>query len=292
MGELLKNAGQGWLKYMAAGKVPALLILGVLLCVFLNMVDQRKKDAYAYSGIMTLLCICPLSAAILMLYQTRFYDYEWIWTTVPMTVIVACSEVLLVDYLSQKTEGRGEKTILFLAVLLVLNFLSGRLGSAEWKVEDIGKERRAVAAALSEIRDTSWEEIILWGPKEVMAQARSLDSDIKLLYGRNLWQEHLNAYTYDSYPEEIWELYIWMILAGRSGEIAAQVDRDLVDVQRGLDVGSMLDGADCVKTALELGANTILLPGNMSMEAVSEMGESFALSTRVLGEYYLLKKTE
>jgi len=292
MMELLKNAWKGWLDFMGAGKMSALFLLGLLVCAYLGLGEDRsKRELFRYSGVMAALCICPFTAVLFMLYQTKFYDYEWIWSLVPMAGVIACCEVLFLEWFWRREQGRGVRVLCMLAALLALNLFSSSMGNEKWRVEDLGPEREKVRAVVSEMmRDE--EEIVLWAPEEIVRFARGLDGNIKLLYGRNLWQEHLNAYSYDTYPQEVWKLFAWMEMAGRYGRVTVPMDLDFVSEERGLYAGSTLDGRDCVETALRLGADHILVPGKLRMEEITELAESLSLRCDKLGEYYLLKKTQ
>lgn len=287
MGELLKNAWEGWQDFMGAGKMSALLILGILLCFFLGLGAGKQREALRYAGVTAAICICPFTAVLLMLYQTRFYDYEWIWTLVPLTAMIACCEVLFLEWFWKKGYGKEGKILYLVAAILVLNFFSSRLGNEKWQAEDLGAGREAIREVVSEMtRDQG--EIILWAPREVMEQVRSIDGSVKLLYGRNLWQEHLNAYAYDTYPPEMKELYVWMEMAGRYGTVLAPVDLDHVSEKDGFGVGAKLDGMACMEKALALGADHVLLPGSMAEDEVKKLSEAFSLRLEKLGSYYLL----
>lgn len=287
MMELLRNAWSGWLDLMSDGKIIALFLLALMVCYFLNLGDQRGKGMFRYCGVMAAIVIFPLSAAILMLYQTKFYDYEWIWNLIPVTGMIACGEVLFWDWFQEK-ESRKNMRILMAVGILVLNILSGSLGSVERQAPDFGKERRQVVTALAAMRRDAGESICLWAPEEVISHARSLDGEIGLLYGRNMFEEHLNAYSYEVYPEELRELYVWMVMAGRYGRVVVPVEGDMVYPEGNLRLGDELDGRKCIGKALALGVNRILLPGNMTTDAVAELRDAYSLELVQAGNYYLL----
>ena len=94
MWELLNNAWNGWGNFIFYGKYPALLLL--VLVVFWFFSDQKREPVLlGYTTVMTVCCIFPLTAALLMQYQTKFYDYQWVWNYVPLLTVVAFAGTLV-----------------------------------------------------------------------------------------------------------------------------------------------------------------------------------------------------
>lgn len=287
MGELLRNAWLGWLNASKAGKLGGALLLVLLLTWAFQLGRDRQKDLLRYATVMTIACIFPVTAGILMLWQTRFYDYEWIWTAVPVTGMIACGCVLLLDFIWNGEWKKIQKGIVT-AMALGLLLLCGRLNNPEWTVRDLAQERRSVAAVLQELRKAGDGELCLWAPKEVIAQARSIDPQITLLYGKNMWEEHLNAYSYDVYDQDRRDLYVWMVMIGRYGTLDVPVATDVDVVGERLQPGSQLDGLACMRKALGLGVNRTLLPGNMSGEALDTLRAELGAEVTKVGEYWLV----
>ena len=88
MTELMQNAWLGWRQFTDGGKVAAIL-LAALLYLYLSGFWKKHGELFLYTAIVTVFSIVPITAVLLMLYQTRFYDYEWIWSLVPMNVAAA-----------------------------------------------------------------------------------------------------------------------------------------------------------------------------------------------------------
>ena len=221
-----------------------------------------------------------------MLYQTRFYDYEWIWTIVPVTGILACGGVLLLERLEMTSCGKGRKLAVVGMALAVL-LLCGRLGNPSATVRDVGAQRREVAQVLEKLGEGTDDPVLLWAPKEVMEHARSLDANIHLLYGRNMWQEHLNAFSYDGYTQEQRDLYVWMQLAGAYQRLDVPVPADLDVVGEAPKAGTTLEGITCIRKAMELGVTQILLPGSISENDMDELELELGVEPVRLGQYWL-----
>lgn len=263
MQELIRNAVEGWFQFTDAGKY-AVLFLGILLylwylkeagdgCLGDKKTEYQRKLLLCYAAITAAAAVFPLTAAVMMLYQTRFYDYEWIWSAVPVTLILAYGMAAL--YLKWYGEGRTKKPFNALGVAaagLVLLFLCGNLGSPGYDGQKEAAAEDKAALLLDKLAETGdTENICLWAPAEVLAYARRLDGNIMLLYGRNMWEESLNAWSYDTYDPETRALYQWM-------EQLAETQQQETSASAGLlgnDAAIM-----CVEAALDKGVNCILIP--------------------------------
>lgn len=255
MQELLRNAVNGWQRYTDDGKY-AVLFLGILLFYWYmtrtegeNRIPSREL-LWKYAVLTAGLAIFPPTAVIWMKYQTRFYDYEWIWSAVPVTLVTAAgmAEIYLQCY-RKYWKWKLWKPVGMMAAGLALIFLCGNLeiGWEQGTFESAGEEKASlVLDKVQQIGNT--ENICMWGPSEVLQYIRGLDGSIELLYGRNMWDEALNGYAYDTYAPELRELYDWMEQLGEEEPSAATVTY--------------------LEKALEYGVNCIVLPeGN---EAVIE----------------------
>lgn len=313
MWELVISAWKGWLEYTTKGKFAALL-LAVLLFLWLRQKKEQKLLLF-YTSLMAVLCIFPVSGGLLMLYQTKFYDYQWIWALVPVTLMIAFgATVFLTEYWENYgKKGRLDKAVVTLMVLAAI-LLCGSVGNSQWEEEAVLTKSERTAEILEELK-TFGEggEICLWAPEEIMEYARAVDGDVKLLYGRNMWDKGLNAYSYDSYGEEQVDCYLWMTAAEDNGELEAvleqaveegKVEADGADmVQQAAEEGKseadgtavaqqaggkrLLSGIDCARTAAGLGVNRILLPANMREEAVRQIETALGVQARELDGYYL-----
>lgn len=132
-------------------------------------------------------------------------------------------------------------------------------------------ERKAAEKVLTQIRtEMQEEEICLWAPKAILEYARETDASIKLLYGRNMWDQWLNAYAYDAYSEDMVSLYQWMEEPALAGEA-----QDEAPVAR-------------VRMALEAGTNCILLPENVDEGMIKKLENALELRALSIDGYYLL----
>lgn len=309
MWETLEKAWSGWLKFTDNGKLAVLFLAlaGYLLLNSRQKGPQRRLVVYGSIG--AVLCIFPVTAAVLMRYQTPFYDYQWIWSMVPFTSVIALGGTVFLTEHWRK--GIGYHTLFFNTALTLLCagtlVLCGGLGKnvvaamrpAYVYGEDLdGTYSRTYVSAvldtvcsklyaadmaevdLTDTADTtdtidmSGRErgFCLWAPQEILEYARSERGDIRLLYGRNMWDAALDAYSYDSCSDEQRELYQWM--------------EHLTDYER---VVGDEEGQEYVERAFTLGADCVLLPieiqGWNPAETVWEQGN---VETFQLEQYYML----
>lgn len=267
MWKLLNNAWEGWLSYTGKGKFAALLIL-VLLFLWFRREECRERLLLVYTSIVLICCIFPVTAAILMKIQTGFYSYEWIWSYVPLTIMIAYGGVVLKDTLWRK-QRKLQKGILA-AVALLLIFLCGGIGGTTAEFVN-GEDKQAAEAIVSALCEDTEEEICLWAPKEIMEVARATNGRLRLPYGRNIWDASLGAYFYEPYGKTEERLYLWMCEAEKGNGEYVKEDKTIA-------------------MALDLGVNRILLPQSIAREEIQKISDTLGLDMQVFEGYYLLVK--
>lgn len=239
MKELIQNAVSGLGSYFQSNFM-VVLVLGLLLYILVTgrSSQLREKSLLRLTTVWLVLVICPVSAVCLMLYQTRFYPYVWIWSLVPVTLCIAWGAVtLLWEQTGQRRrDGRqGWRLAAGVGVVLVLLLLLGNQGHIQRKSEEekAGEIRAGeVVAYLQELPEL--EETLLWGPREVLETARQLDGRICVLYGRNMWEPETAAYAYDAYSEEEQRLFDWMeALESSTVDSQARVDAYMLQLAAG-----------------------------------------------------------
>lgn len=276
MAELIHNAWLGWIRFIQDGKIVALFLAALL---FLQSRPKKavKGSFVLYAAVMAAGCMAPITAAILMLYQTRFYDYEWIWSLVPLTAVTAYGLAeFLAEYWKDFKGSLWKKGLPVTLLLLGVLLLCGNLEKTVWDRRNKTQERQQAQALLSEIRTRCDGQICLWAPENVMEYARELDGSICLVYGRNMWEPALNAYTYDIYEPSVTELYHWM---GQSGEA--------IPWGEGYAEGCAAVSR-CAETAKSMGVNCILLPEDASRDKVKKLETALKTEAEKLEGCYLL----
>ncbi|MCM1189480.1 MAG: hypothetical protein NC541_09305 [bacterium] len=267
MTDLLKNAWNGWHDFTDTGKLAALLLISLLfLWIYYKRVEQ--KTFLIYATVTSICCMIPVTAVWLMLYQTRFYDYEWIWSIVPVTAAVGYgATVFITDFLKELSGGDRKKAAAAVAGLLVMTLLCGGMGTSPWDSRCEREEEQYAKTLIPQLREHMADrQISLWAPREILEYTREQDATIRLLYGRNMWDESLNAYVYGGYSQEYESLYDWMERT-ESEPISAP---------------------ECAEILINTDVNCILLPEDTEEETVECFEETLGMSREKLGKYYLL----
>lgn len=134
-------------------------------------------------------------------------------------------------------------------------------------------------------RTAGGKRVLLWAPADILEYARAEDSSVTLLYGRNMWDKWLDAYSYDTYPETYEELYEWI-------ENEEQFSRGKIteeDFQeRKRAAGQNLTLTEAVERAAAAGVNCILLPESLDFEEISALAEKKGFEYKKLDGYHLL----
>lgn len=285
MQEILTNAWLGWQRYTDGGKYAALLIL-VLLFLWFCRKEEKQRALLIYTTLVTLFCIFPVSAAFLMMYQTKFYDYEWIWNYVPVTLMIAYGCTVFLTEYWENCKKNIWKCVGVTVAVLTLVFLCGGMGQDAYGMES-GKQKRLEAKeVLGQLIEEGGNDICLWAPKEIMENARAYDGNIRLVYGRNMWDAALGAYTYEVYDKNHEFLYLWMCNVEEKGvtEYVAEKGSDSAETD---NAQVIIDSIWCLEAAKSLGVNRVLLPGNILPEELQKLTEAWGTEPVQLGEYYL-----
>ena len=293
MQELLTNAWAGWLRYTDNGKYAALLVI-VLLFLWFRREEEKEKVLLIYTTLVSVMCVFPVSAAFLMAFQTRFYDYEWIWNYVPVTLLIAYGGTIFLVGCWEHYKKSVWKCVGITSAVVMLVVLCGNLGENVFDAQTESQERTEAQEILGLLlEDADGQEICLWAPKNIMASARAYDGSIQLIYGRNMWDAALGAYSYETYDEVTETLYLWMCNAEETGEleyvaesknmVAGEESKEVTDTAE-----NAIDFAWCLENAKAAGVNRILLPGSIEAENVKQQVD-FAVEVTQLGTYHLLR---
>lgn len=276
MAGLLHNAWLGWLGFIQDGKMAA-LFLAALLFLRTRPKKSVKASFLLYAGAMALFCMVPATAALLMLYQTGFYGYEWIWSLAPFTAVTAYGLAeFLVEYWKDFKGSLWKKGLPAALLLLGVLLLCGGLGKTVWDRQGEAQERRRAQELLKELRDRFGDgQLCLWAPEAVMGYAREFDGSICLVYGRNMWEPALNAYTYDLYEPSVAELYQWMAQSCEELPAGDGYEEGCAAARR------------CAGTAGVMGVNCILLPENAAQDKVAELEAALGVRAGRLEGCYL-----
>lgn len=280
MAELVKNAWIGWKDYITDGKLAAVL-MAALIFLWLGKKRVEKKSFLLYTTIMTVCCIVPVTAAVLMAYQTKFYDYEWIWSMVPTTAVIAWAGVLFLEEAWPEFRPAAWRRGLPAAVLLLaLVLFCGGLGTPPRDWEQEGQDKRQASRILELIKQQyPGEKLCLWAPREIMEYVREEDGSVMIPYGRDMWNASLRAYAYDTYDEKRTAMYQWMESTGGSQQTGTYGTDGKEDRE--------LTAETCSAYAREAGVTCVLVPDTAAPGTVRELEKALDAEAHKLEDYWI-----
>lgn len=293
MMEALRSAWLGWQQYTDNGKLAALLLAVLVFLVMGRGLESRlKKQLFLYTACMGILCICPLTAAALMRYQTGFYAYQWIWSMVPVTLMIAFGGTVFlvgiwenyqVEYkrwakssLRIKAAWKPAGLTLFCIVILIL---CGSMGSNEPFQTRQAQIEKTLETAVG-AGDLTQNQPCIFAPSEVMEYARAYSGSIMLPYGRNMWDSDLNAYIYDTYDISVQDMYLWMC------EVEDRVDKPWKEPEP-IDEKWESKSRKCFENAATAGVNIIILPEGVPMELIAKVEQLLQSDAQRADGYYI-----
>lgn len=200
----LSDALLGLEEYFAVNKLVAVCFAIILYEVF---VHRRLSRFMKYVMVALLAVLVPVTAAVLIVYQTAIYEHGFIWNIVPVTAVCAYAGVrFLWDMIPQmEQQGKSKYVVGVLAVCGVLFLLGNRGGMQRVTLEEA--EERSSYGKVAEALESG---TVLWGPREMMQWIRSRNGEVKLVYGMDMWDAAAAAYDGDSYSPELISAYEWM----------------------------------------------------------------------------------
>lgn len=276
------------------------LVFGILLYFWVSDIKMgpRERRLLILTGATLALVIFPVSAAALRSYQTGFYAYPWIWSLAPVTPCIAWGATAALWKLTaqKRRDGKaGLRLTAGVAVLAALLLLLGNMGNILGVTEEEKTRQREcgqVVACLEEIPEA--EDTLLWAPRSVLEETRRRTGELRLLYGRNMWEPAAAAYAYDTCPEEQQRLFDWMeTVAGGEGTRTPQGLADFLKAAAVYPAGDAGEqnwaAADAymLRLAARLDARIWVFPGEARERvtaACEALCETYGLKAYPLGE--------
>ena len=222
--KLLESLGAGKGSFAENGQYLALFLAALLFLWLLG--EGKRKEFKIFAFVVGLILLCPLTAKLLIIYQSAFYDYETAWVWLPLTAVVAYALVVAATKMLSLLTGEdrkwketvsGKKAKLYecavIGVLAALLFFSGTVSLTETMTEATSRADgipKEVGEVLDLVEIPQGETVLLAAPDEVVSWARIYNGGIILLYGRDMAETALTAYLYDKYPSDIVELHDWL----------------------------------------------------------------------------------
>lgn len=270
------------------------LFFAVLLFAWLSEkkeITKQQNRLLVYSLLMSAVLLIPITAVVVLMYQTAYYDYEWSWSMVPMTAVIAWGIVLF----GEQELSKKRKALLTVVIVCIL-CLCGNQGVCQKVPEKealIREEMDEILKGVYEMSDS--QRSVLWGPTGVMQEARRRDGRIMLVYGRDMWDEKAGAYDYEAYSRELTEAYVWLEEAMAHYDLAAGLDKpdetmSFLEEQ----YGWTKESEKHVEEVIKAGANTIVVPRLIGNHIEESMKKAAAAQNKEMkrvfaGEYSIYR---
>lgn len=219
----------------------------------------------------TLLLILPLSAFVLMQFQTVFYSYNVLWC---MALIVPVTSITLTLVFTIMADNLKKRLLIpSVALMLLLLFLCGNMTKSNVNYEFFEAIHHQVTLQQSQPLFDKLEEysnsaeyngeITILAPLNITAYAHTMPGSTRTLYGKDMWDKSMAPYTYNEYPEEYYKLYTWANCIEAYGTFYALDDQTpLLSNDLGpneyLKLSSYEDAENAVKNDLALGGITYI----------------------------------
>ncbi len=285
----LSMALEGLEKYIAENKLIILFLIVLLAVWLMKLAGEKTNRLLMYSLLMTVCLICPITAMVVLIYQTAYYDYQWAFSMVPVTIVSAFGLAVL---FRDKVQKGKQYLVTFVAVLVVL-VLCGNQGSLQKaSEEDVAAiaHTESILESISTMADK--RECIVWAPQKIMQQMRRLDGEILLLYGRDMWDSKAGSYDYEPYPDAYTYAYKWLEDVTYYGELAASLNKTLEEyIDWLVTIGLTEDAKTHFGTIIQSKVNVIVLPGNVGAWAKDMLLELATEENREIKELYTEKYT-
>lgn len=200
------------------------LVIGIVFYSLIQWKKYRKTSAQQ----MHLFCVCmivaiifPLTGVMLQLYLTRFYDYPWIWSCVPLTAVIAWGIITIIfeeipNVLRKEEKDPTKKRLRIckicgLCAATAILFMCGNQGRLRMPDEQFLQDSETAEEILEYLEaEVLSEEHVIWGKAGVMQFLRSHSGEVLLFYGRDMWDAKAGAYDYEDYIREETSCYEWM----------------------------------------------------------------------------------
>ena len=260
--------------------------------------SRMQRGFWLYGTAMIILLMFPVTGMFFLIYQTRFYDYGWVWGIVPLTAVLAVGIVeLVLEQLRPEAVIGGarlkEKWVLparacALLAALGLLFMLGNQGRQQQVSEEERQTRRSSGEILQYLEEQALlQDRVLWAPKDIMQYMRSHNGEVILFYGRDMWDAKAGAYDYEAYEDAEVACYNWIEL------VSSALNLYLLEVEQAPEeVHEALASETFLQEAVARGVNVIILPTQITpwmerkMQLTAEE-QGYHVSAALVSEYTL-----
>ena len=267
--------------FLSFNHILAVFLLSLLIGMFMMICRKVRTGAnglIVYSVISSVLLLLLPTAFLMRKFQTVFFTYTTLWVMVPVIPVTAfCLTAGIPEIMKLKKSTRIITFILIVCLLLCCGNM-GKLSKSGKELPNLKEEEITIGDCipilqrLDEIAVSAASEgddFVFLAPPSITEYARQYSGNIKMLYGRDIWDGSLAAYNYNSYSEECLSLYNWMLYSDAYGCLYygdavitenfnyEGLDYDLLDAE-----GKLHGGPAYAEAAKSLGVDAIVFTVN------------------------------
>lgn len=180
------------------------IALFLITILYLYIVRKAGKPIVTYSIIAAFLVLLPVTNYCLGLLYQNFYTGEELYWLLPVFVLPAYT----ITELYQMNMQAWKKKVM-LPIVAIVAILCG------WMSFDKATVPAQSETVILQELDKEWIEVyekilphnpVMVAPKELMIHAREYSGEIRLPYGRDLWEVNLDYAFYDPYEEYLYDI--------------------------------------------------------------------------------------
>lgn len=274
-------------RYLYANKAIIIMFAVLLGIAFFGgkSINRTQKLLFTYGTLMSGFLLFPFTAMAILIYQTAFYDYEWAWSLVPVTVICAYGILLFCE--KGNCTSTKKKLVAFVFGIAGLLLITNQA-----KLLQVPKEEAFVRNNMEEvlIQLDTWKpegKCVLWAPKVLMQESRRKNGTISLVYGKDMWDPKSGAYDYEVYSEALTDAYVWLEQLTEYGDFAETLEDPKGSMAFLVEQYEMeTDMKDNLDAVLEAGANALVFPHLVAETLEETLQESVAECNVSINKFY------
>ncbi len=236
--------------------------------------NDRIRSLHLYGSIMTGLCLFVPTAMLLWFYSALHNPYPRIWAMVPILPLTAALLTELVLSLSKgsnDTSKKESRLYLFAGCLgLFVLLLCGNFGAVSPSRISFTGDLKELDLAEETINQLADSDSVIWAPRDLTEYLHRAPTPHRTIYGRDMWDNTLLGFRYDTYSEDIRALYDSMLYIEGATVIVLFDD-------------NMENGILCCNAAKDAGVNVLVFNRREASQdaAFQELAQSISMDLTI-----------
>ena len=197
-----------------------------------------------------------------------FLWISFIFLPTALLAYAACELIMTILPANLWKEWNKKAVTIGMSIAVILIYIMlGNMGDMRVVDESTAAKRSGYGEVLLACGD----EANVYGPRDLMQYLRMQDGDIRLPYGKDMWDEKSAAYDGDAYEADLTAAYEWM----QEIEAFEALVQEATDIQLTLDNAVVVKASEHVATLREYGVNTIAFPARVADVLIDELQNNY-----------------